>query len=264
MLFHRLPDLDALLPNFGWVGKEDIHETREKTTQHYRANQHVPMRKHFRSCFPAAKVRHLPEWYSTYTFISDVAAHDDGIPGHVGCRLIHVYSGLDSELLAGYPMSSETDLPTTLKAFIHDYGAMEGLKSDIAKLETSFRMKNLFSMYLIKDKQSKPHYQHQNPIEHHIQDLKQMMHGIMDCVGFPPSFCDIIPSNTPGAEPARDARDSGSSRSHSTHLETSSQIDRKWSPTWVLRRYQAICPLGSRDGRYVCQISRTHLTHNRP
>ena len=33
---------------------------------------------------------------------------------------------------------------------------------------------------------------------------------------------DTIPSTTPGAEPPRDARDSGSARSHSTHLETSS------------------------------------------
>ena len=31
-----------------------------------------------------------------------------------------------------------------------------------------------------------------------------------------------IPSTTPGAEPPRDAKDSGSARSHSTHLETSS------------------------------------------
>ena len=35
-------------------------------------------------------------------------------------------------------------------------------------------------------------------------------------------FTDRIPSNTPGAEPPRDAKDSGSARSHSTHLETSS------------------------------------------
>ena len=34
--------------------------------------------------------------------------------------------------------------------------------------------------------------------------------------------CDRIPSTTPGAEPPRDAKDSGSARSHSTHLETSS------------------------------------------
>ena len=33
---------------------------------------------------------------------------------------------------------------------------------------------------------------------------------------------DRIPSTSPGAEPPRDARDSGSARSHSTHLETSS------------------------------------------
>ena len=40
-----------------------------------------------------------------------------------------------------------------------------------------------------------------------------------------PQSCDIddrILSSTPGAEPPRDARDSGSARSHSTHLETSS------------------------------------------
>ena len=33
---------------------------------------------------------------------------------------------------------------------------------------------------------------------------------------------DRIPSTTPGAEPPRDAKDPGSARSHSTHLETSS------------------------------------------
>ena len=36
------------------------------------------------------------------------------------------------------------------------------------------------------------------------------------------SGTDRIPSTTPGAEPPRDAKDSGSARSHSTHLETSS------------------------------------------
>ena len=42
------------------------------------------------------------------------------------------------------------------------------------------------------------------------------------------------------------------------------QIDLKWSPTRSLRRYQAICPLSKRDGRYVCQISRAQRTHSRP
>ena len=49
-----------------------------------------------------------------------------------------------------------------------------------------------------------------------------------------------------------------------TATELAPQIDLKWSPTWSLRRYQAICPLSARDGRYVCQISRAHRTHSRP
>ena len=49
---------------------------------------------------------------------------------------------------------------------------------------------------------------------------------------------DRIPSTTPGAEPPRDARDSGSAMSHSTHLETSSSDRPKWSPTRSSTRYQ--------------------------
>ena len=123
------------------------------------------MHKHFKSRFPAANVRCLPEWYSTNTFISDLPAYDDGIPGHSGCKLLQVYGGLDSELLSTYPMASEHELPHTLRDFICEYGAMEGLESDNAKLETSSSMKDIFRMYQIKDQQSEPHYQHQNPIE---------------------------------------------------------------------------------------------------
>ena len=53
-----------------------------------------------------------------------------------------------------------------------------------------------------------------------------------------PVIHDRIPSTTPGAEPPRDARDSGSARSHSTHLETSSSDRPKWSPTRSSTRYQ--------------------------
>ena len=40
--------------------------------------------------------------------------------------------------------------------------------------------------------------------------------------GVTADITDRIPSTNPGAEPPRDAKDSGSARSHSTHLETSS------------------------------------------
>ena len=42
------------------------------------------------------------------------------------------------------------------------------------------------------------------------------------------------------------------------------QTDPKWSPTWSVTRYQAICPLSTRDGRYACQVSRAQRTHSRP
>ena len=108
----HLPDLDALLPNFGWVSKDHICETLEKTSQHYKADQHIPMCKHFCSHFHAADV------YCTNTFISDVLPLDDGVPGHGGCKMVQVYSGLNSELLSGHPMSSESELADTLHDLI--------------------------------------------------------------------------------------------------------------------------------------------------
>ena len=136
-----------------------------KTTQHYVADKRVPMHKHFRSRFPGANVRRLPEWFAMDTFIADVLAFDDGVPGHGGCTRAQVYVGLDSEFLSSHPMFSESSVPSTLRDFIHDNGAMKGLKSDNVKSETSIVMKDIFRMYTIKDHQSELHCQHQNPIE---------------------------------------------------------------------------------------------------
>ena len=51
---------------------------------------------------------------------------------------------------------------------------------------------------------------------------KAYMFGDNKSVVTSPSVPDRIPSTTPGAEPPRDAKDSGSARPHSTHPETSS------------------------------------------
>ena len=53
----------------------------------------------------------------------------------------------------------------------------------------------------------------------HFNEQFRQLDEISDASEKPP---DRIPSTTPGAEPPRDAKDSGSARSHSTHLETSS------------------------------------------
>ena len=98
-----LHDIDILLLNFGWVGKDCIRDTLVKTSQHYEANQCVPMWKHFHSHFPAATVCHLHEWYSTNTLIANIPTTDDSVPGHGGCTMLQVYGGLDSELLYSRP-----------------------------------------------------------------------------------------------------------------------------------------------------------------
>ena len=51
------------------------------------------------------------------------------------------------------------------------------------KEETSTLVQDILKMYMIRDSQSEPHYQHQNPAEHRIQDVKRMTSSIMDHVG---------------------------------------------------------------------------------
>ena len=184
----KLPDLNSLPPHFGWVPTDRIKATLDATTQYYRATVHYPFRKHFKPHFPAANVNRIPEWFATDTIFSDVPAHDDGIPGHGGCTMLQLYGGADTHFLAGYPLSSEASMPETLEVFIHDHGAMKGLMSDNAKSEVSCVVKNIQHLYMIKDCQSEPHYQHQNPIECRIQDVMHMSNNIMNRVGCPTKF----------------------------------------------------------------------------
>ena len=74
---------------------------------------------------------------------------------------------------------------------------------------------------------------------------------------------DRIPSTTPGAEPPRDARESGSARSHSTHLESSSSdrpqnvtnMEPQTVPSYMSIRYTP---------RTLCMPNFTRATHAQP
>ena len=94
--------------------------------------------------------------------------------------MIQLYGGIKSHFLAGYPMSSEAQVPETLEDFVRQHGAMTGLMSDNAKSEMSKKIKDILRMYCIKDRQSEPHYEHQNPIERRIQDVKRTTNQVMD------------------------------------------------------------------------------------
>ena len=181
----KFPHMDALKPYFGWVSNERIKKCLDKTTQHYRGVVHYPFRKHFKSRFPGANVHRLREWMAMDTFFSDTPAGDDGVPGHAGCTMLHVFLGLTSSYLFGHPMRSEKQIPEAMEECIRKVGAPIGIMSDQAKAEMHGRAKDLLRMYEIDDRQSEAHYQHQNPMERHIQDLKRTTNNIMDRVGCP-------------------------------------------------------------------------------
>ena len=184
----KLPPVSKLRPYFGWISEQRITDTLLATTQFYRASNHIPFRRHFRSRFPAANVRRLTEWVSTDTFFSDTPAHDDGIPGHGGCKMVQMFVGNDSYYLAGYPIRQEKEVPSALQAFVKDVGAPMGLASDNAKSEMSNAVQELLRMYCIKDRQSEAHYQWQNFMERYMQEAKRILNSILERTGCPKKF----------------------------------------------------------------------------
>ena len=77
------------------------------------------------------------------------------------------------------------------------------------------RKKGVFASALIKKRWYWPQFIHGDEIKEHFNNKQ-----VVDTDSW--AGHDRIPSTTPGAEPPRDAKDSGSARSHSTHLENSS------------------------------------------
>ena len=108
----------------------------------------------------------------------DVAAHDDGIGGHAHCTMVQVYTRLENEFTAIYPLDAKSDFPHMLEDLIHDHGAMPLLHSDNTKEETSALVQAILKFYFTKDSQSEAYYQNQNPAEKCIQDVKCMTNAI--------------------------------------------------------------------------------------
>ena len=179
------PNYEHLKPNFGWVNVDRIKETLRNTTQWFRAATRLPLRRHFKTRFPAANVSRLNETVCTDTFFSDTPAADDGITGHGGATMLQLYVGRESNFTKGYPMTSESQVPGTFEDFIRDVGAPKKLVSDNAKSETGKRMIDLLRLYCVKDGQSEPHQQNQNYAEQKIGQVKRMVNGIMDRTGTP-------------------------------------------------------------------------------
>jgi hypothetical protein len=181
-------DFTRLKPHFGFVPAQRIQKTLENTTQFRRMDARLPLRKHFKSRFPEANVPRRNEIVATDTFFSDVPAHDDGILGHGGALMVQVYCGTTSLITALYPMSRESEMPSTLLDFIRQWGAPNGLFSDNAKVQIGKTVQSILRMYCTDALQCEPHHQHQNPAERRIQDIKRISTTMMDRTGTPASF----------------------------------------------------------------------------
>ena len=173
------PDLEVMRPLFGWVPVDRIKKTIASTTQFARASVRLPLRKHFKSRFPACNVHRWNEDVATDTFFCDTPAHDDGILGHAGATMAQLFVGKTSSKTVVYPMRTEHDMAGTFEDLIRQHGAPDSLFSDNAKAQCGKRVRDLLRLYGIKDFQCEPHHQHQNFAERKIGDTKRLTDAIL-------------------------------------------------------------------------------------
>ena len=85
-------------------------------------------------------------------------------------------------------MAQKIDISLTFEDFICKNGAPIGLMSENAKSKLSTKVQNLLRLYILHDHQSESHYEHQNPIERCVQDVKRMTSTTIDCTSCPAKF----------------------------------------------------------------------------
>ena len=131
------------------------------------------MHWHFKLWFPGANVPRYDETIATDMIFSDTPAHNDGITRYGDFTMLQFYFGCTSEFSAGYPMSTEIQMSKTLLDFIWFYVAPHNLFSDNAKAEIANKVQDILRHITIGHYRSEPHQQNQNPVEHHIQEIKK-------------------------------------------------------------------------------------------
>jgi hypothetical protein len=87
------PVVDLLSPNFSYVPSLRIQQTLYHTTQYARLDSCLPLRKHFRSRFPAANVNRLNEVVATDSYFSNTPSLDVGNLCHGGTTMVQLFCG---------------------------------------------------------------------------------------------------------------------------------------------------------------------------
>ena len=172
-------DFEKLRPYFGWVNKHTIKKTFHKTTQWAVASTRYPMRKHFKSRFPAFNIPRRSEEVATDTIFSDTPAIDSGV------TMAQIFVGKRTLVTDVYPLKSQKQFVNTLEDNIRFRGAMTKLIRDYAKVEISHKVKDILRMYHSSRWNSEPYHQNQNPAEGRYCTLKSWTNTIMNRSGAP-------------------------------------------------------------------------------
>ena len=117
---------EQFLKFFAWKPIAVIHDTFAATTQYAKQALRLPLRRHFKSRFPALNVQRLDEVVATDTFFAYCAAHD-------GSTCSQLFVGKTSYFTTCMGMTTDAEFPGALMDFIQSFGAMSGLFSDNAK-----------------------------------------------------------------------------------------------------------------------------------
>ena len=150
-------DYNKLKPYFGWVNADTNKKTFENSTQWAVTSTRFPMRKHFKSRFPAFNIEHRNEAVAIDTIFSDTPVIDSGV------TMAQIIIGKDSLVSDMYPMHSSKQFVNTLEDNIRLRRAMSKLISDYAQVEISNKVRDILRMYHSRSWHSKPYHQNQNP-----------------------------------------------------------------------------------------------------
>ncbi len=181
-------DYEKLRPYFGWVNTKTIENTFKHSTQWAVAPTRFPMRKHFKSRFPAFNIPRRSEPVATDTIFSDTPAVDSGV------TMAQIFIGKDTLVADVYPMKSTKQFVNTLEDNIRFRGAMSKLISEYAQVEISNKVKDILRMYHSSSWFSEPYHQNQNPAEGRYRTIKSWTNTIMNRSAAPADCWLLCPS----------------------------------------------------------------------
>ena len=114
------------------------------------------MRKHFKSRFAAFNIPRRSEEVPTDTIFSDTPAIDSGF------TMAQIVVGKRTLITDVYPLKSQKQFVNALEDKIRFRGAMTKLISDYAKVEISYKVKDILRIYHNSSWNSVPYHQNQN------------------------------------------------------------------------------------------------------